>query len=165
MLCNPSDASNTQFTLTCRQGYSMTSESVCVCYPRFDDCRSRIQNALHLPQSRNHKQVTRHHSGHWVTLETINRPRVMMVQKLDNMMWRIYERPLNDVINVVGWSYSCRRGAAGTFMELTVRSYFKMHVSACNEYETLKECLRHLLICIHFFPFLTSCTSQYNHVL
>lgn len=92
----------------------------------------------------------------------------MMVQKLDNMMWRIYERPLNDVINVVGWSYSCRRGAAGTFMELTVRSYFKMHVSACNEYETLKECLRHLLICIHFFPLsyfmyftVQSCTVKY----
>lgn len=52
----------------------------------------------------------------------------MMVQKLDNVMWRVYERPLNDVINVtvVGWSYSCRRGAAGTFTELTVRSYFKM---------------------------------------
>lgn len=25
----------------------------------------------------------------------------MMVQKLDNMMWRVYEQPLNDVINVV----------------------------------------------------------------
>lgn len=93
-----------------------------VCYPRFDDCRSRIQDALHLPQSRNHKQVTRHHSGHWVTLETINRPRVMTVQKLDNMMWRVYEQPLNDVINVVvGVSMRRRWNIHGA-----VRSYFKM---------------------------------------
>lgn len=33
----------------------------------------------------------------------------MMVQELDNMMWRVYGQPLNDVMNVtvVGWSYWC----------------------------------------------------------
>lgn len=42
---------------------------VCAFYPSFNNCRSGVQNALHLPQSRNHKQVTSHHCRHWVTLE------------------------------------------------------------------------------------------------
>lgn len=53
--------------------------SVCVCdcacvcvYPGFNDGGPRVQNALHLPQSRNHKQVTRHHSRHRVTWNAKN---------------------------------------------------------------------------------------------
>lgn len=65
-------------TLVCKQKSCLTytvwldlrqrsNSLICMSYPSFNNRRSRVQDALHLPQCRNNKKITSHHCRHWVT--------------------------------------------------------------------------------------------------